>query len=89
MTSAVLIIEQDRVVQGLEEALSALERPEGELILDFSRVHRVDATALRTMEKLAVAAEGKAMKVELDAVNISVYRVLKLMKLAARFVFRT
>jgi hypothetical protein len=52
-------------------------------------VRRVDASALRAMETLAGIAEGKAIKVGLRGVNVDIYKVLKLVKLASRFSFLT
>ena len=37
------------------------------------------------MEKLAGSADKKAVKVVLRGVNVAVYKVLKLMRLEARF----
>lgn len=73
----------------LDSAMEALDRADGEITLDFSAVRRIDASTLCAMEQLAGSAEAKAVKVVLYGVNISVYRVLKLMKLAPRFSFRT
>ena len=86
-----LILKRDGecLLPGLHEALEALDSAEGELILDFSPVLRIDGRALGAMETLACRAQGKAVKVVLHGVHISVYRVLKLMKLAPRFCFRT
>jgi len=39
------------------------------------------------MEELACIADDKGVKVELRGVNVAVYRVLKLVKLASRFSF--
>lgn len=80
-------IDGERVVQGLQEAVEKLERADGELVLDFSSVPRIAPSALREMEKLAAAADAKAIKVGLRGVHIDVYKVLKLVKLAPRFSF--
>ncbi|MBZ5724011.1 MAG: STAS domain-containing protein [Acidobacteriia bacterium] len=82
-----LNIDGARAAQSLQEALTALDTAGGEMVLDFSSVRRVDAGALRAMEKLAAAAGDKAVKVGLRGVNIDVYKALKLIKLASRFSF--
>ena len=77
------------MVHGLQEASQRLDNAEGEVVLDFSAVTRIDPGALREMEKLAGLADERAIKVGLRGVNIDVYRVLKLMKLVPRFSFLT
>ena len=57
------------------------------MVLDFSSVGRIDATGLRAMEEFAGIASDKGVKVALRGVNVSVYKVLKLVKLASRFSF--
>jgi len=84
-----LKIDGERVVGALQEALEKLDGAGDELVLDFSAVRRIDPSALRAMETLAGAADDKAAKVVLRGVNVDVYRVLKLMKLAPRFSFLT
>jgi anti-anti-sigma regulatory factor len=86
-TIAVTAVDAKQVLQSLEQAREQLGN--GELALDFSSVRRLDAGALRAMETLAGVAENKAVKIELQGVNIDVYRVLKLAKLAPRFTFST
>jgi anti-anti-sigma regulatory factor len=71
----------------LQEALAKLDSAGGELILDFSSVRRIGTGAIGSMERLAVAAEDKAVKVALRGVNIDVYKVLKLVNLTPRFSF--
>jgi anti-anti-sigma regulatory factor len=80
-------IDGERVVPSLDEAREKLDGADGEMILDFSSVSRIDATALRAIEEFAVGAEGKGVKLMLRGANVGVYRVLKLMKLAPRFSF--
>jgi anti-anti-sigma regulatory factor len=84
-----LKIDGERLVYALQEALKELDSAEGELVLDFSSVHRIDPSALRAMETLASTADGKATKVVLRGVNVDIYKVLKLTKLAPRFSFLT
>jgi anti-anti-sigma regulatory factor len=85
--AAWLKIDEECIVHGLENAGQQLDDAEGEMVLDFSSVCRIDPSALREMEKLADVADVKAVKVGLRGVNIDVYKVLKLVKLAPRFSF--
>jgi anti-anti-sigma regulatory factor len=55
--------------------------------LDFSSVQRIDAIALSAMAEFADIADSKGVKVVLRGVNVGVYKVLKLVKLASRFSF--
>jgi anti-anti-sigma regulatory factor len=82
-------VDGDRVVHALQDAREKLDSVQGEVVLDFSSVHRIDPGALRAMEEIADAVDGKGTKVVLRGVNIDIYKVLKLMKLAPRFAFRT
>jgi anti-anti-sigma regulatory factor len=80
-----LNIDEERVVQTLQEAEERLDRVEGEVALDFSSVRRIDSSALRAIEEFAGIADDKGVKVVLRGVNVGVYKVLKLVKLASRF----
>jgi anti-anti-sigma regulatory factor len=80
-------IEEASVVQALKEAGEKLDSTEGEVVLDFSSVIRIDASGLIAIEEFANKADDKGVKVALRGVNVSVYKVLKLMKLASRFSF--
>jgi len=82
-----LEIDGERVVQGLQAARETLDTAQGDVVLDFSSVRRIDPNALRAMEKLAGLADGKAVKVVLRSVNVDIYKVLKLVKLTSRFSF--
>jgi len=74
-------------VPAFEEAID-LDSAEGEVILDFSGVQRIDRRALGALQRLAARADGKAIKVVLRGVNVAVYKVLKLTRLESRFSFR-
>jgi len=89
MTAALITIEAERVEDCILKACADLGSAQGETVLDFSRVRRVDAKAIRAMEELATIAEAKGVKVELRSVNVEIYKVLKLVKLAPRFSFLT
>ena len=89
MIAVGLKIDEDRVVQALRDACENLDNAEGELVLDFSSVYRIDPSALRTMENFADMADDKAVKVVLHGANIDIYKVLKLVNLTRRFSFVT
>ena len=84
-----LKVEEDRAQQALQAAEEKLNGSEGEVVLDFSSVRRVDLEILRAMEKLAGAADGKNVRVVLRGVNVDIYKVLKIVKLTRRFSFAT
>jgi anti-anti-sigma regulatory factor len=77
------------VVPALQEAAEKLNSAEGEAVLDFSSVGRIDSNALRAMEEFVAVADAKGVKVVLCGVSVGVYKVLKLAKLAPRFSFNS
>jgi anti-anti-sigma regulatory factor len=77
--------DENGAVPALQDVIEQLDSAEGELVLDFSGVQRIDPRALGAMEKLAGRADKEAVKVVLRGVNVTVYKVLKLMRLEARF----
>ncbi len=79
-------VDGDCVARAIEEALAKLESTQVEVVLDFSAVRRIDAEALRALECLASLA-GSAARVVLRGVNVDIYKVLKLTRLAPRFCF--
>jgi len=87
MTAVWLKIEEQRAVQTLLEAVGKLGCVEGDVTLDFSSVHRIDSSGLRVMEEFVGEADDKGVKVVLCGVSVGVYKVLKQVKLASRFVF--
>jgi anti-anti-sigma regulatory factor len=89
MISVLLRIDGEHLVGALQEAGEKLDSADGEVVLDFSSVHRIDPSALRAMEQLAGMADDKAVKVVLCGVKVDVYKVLKLVRLAPRFSFVT
>jgi anti-anti-sigma regulatory factor len=84
-----LKIDADRVADSLREACAKLTLAEGETVLDFSAVQRIDPKGLTAMEDLARLADDKSVSIGLRGVNVNVYKVLKLAKLAPRFCFLT
>jgi anti-anti-sigma regulatory factor len=87
MITVFLKIDERRVALALKEAGEKLDTAEGEAVLDFSSVRRIDSSALRAMEEFSRVASEKAVKVVIRGVNVDVYKVLKLMKLTPRFSF--
>lgn len=87
MIAVFLSIDEERVVPALQEAGGGLDCMQGEAVLDFSSVRRIDSSALRALEEFACIAEEKAVKVVLRGVNVDIYKVLKLVKLTRRFSF--
>lgn len=82
-----LKIDGERVADALLEARQKLDGAQGQLGLDFSSVQRIDSGSLRALESLADTVDGTGTKLVLRGVNVDIYKVLKLMKLAARFAF--
>jgi anti-anti-sigma regulatory factor len=83
----ILKIDGEGVVPALQQAGEKLDTANGQMVLDFSAVRWVNPAALSAMEELAGIADGKGVKLALRGVNIDVYKVLKLAKLASRFSF--
>jgi anti-anti-sigma regulatory factor len=71
----------------LQAAGERLDNVDGEVVLDFSSVRRIDASDLRALEDFVKQAEEKGVKVGLRGVNVNVYKVFKLVNLASRFSF--
>ena len=82
-------IDGDRVAECIHEAHLQLDTAREQTILDFSSVVRITPQDLRAMEELIDRAENQSVKVVLHGVNVDIYKVLKLIKLAARFSFAT
>lgn len=80
-------VDGEQVAQGLREAQEKLNDAEGEVLVDFSAVRRVDPAGLRAVEEFANTADQKSVKVALRGVNVDVYKVFKLARLTSRFSF--
>ena len=89
MNAVWLKLEDSNLADTLRKASAELDGAEGEVVLDFSSVHRIDASALRSIEALAAIAHDKGVKVALRGVNVSIYKVLKLARLDPQFSFLT
>jgi anti-anti-sigma regulatory factor len=87
-TNAVWVkVDPERMVQVLKK--DAVEKLAGaeDVVLDFSSVLRIDASAVDALEDLARLAGDRSANVALLGVNLDVYKVLKLVKLTPRFSF--
>lgn len=91
MTTAIMAqfvkLDQKNVVAALKEAGKELAKAEGEVVLDFSSVEWVDSAIVRALQDFADSADCTGVKVGLRGVDIGVYKVLKLVRLAERFSF--
>jgi anti-anti-sigma regulatory factor len=81
MTTKPLSMDEGHFMLTLRAAGAKLNVADGEAILDFSAVRRVDSKALHALEEFAQIAGEKGIKVVLRGVNIDVYKVFKLVKL--------
>ena len=86
-TALFLTIEEGQIVSLLEQTSLRLESSHCEAVLDLSSVRRINPDALRALESFARVADEKAVKIVLSGVNVDVYKVLKLVKLAQRVSF--
>jgi anti-anti-sigma regulatory factor len=82
-----LEMDEKNIRRVLLEAGETLAGVQDEIVLDFSSVLRLDPCSLRAMEEFTALAADKSVKVVLRGVNVGVYKVLKLVKLASRFSF--
>ena len=79
-------VEEERVIHALQLAKEQLSNGGGEVVLDFSAVRRLDPSAVNALEELTQTVNG-SVKLVLGGVNVDVYKVLKLVKLAPHFSF--
>ena len=82
-----LKIDEKRAMLDLQAAVNSLDRADSELVIDCSGVRRLDPREVEALEDLANQAEGRQVRVVLHGVNVDVYKVLRLVKLAPRFSF--
>jgi len=88
MISVLFKVDNQRVAESLREVGEQLNGAGGEAVLDFSAVTRISPGALQALVSLASKADGQT-KITLCGVNVDIYKVLKLVKLAPRFSFLT
>ncbi len=82
-----LKLDGEGVARDLQDACERLYSADGDAVLDFSSVHRIDPEALDAMEELSDKADDLGVRLVLRGVNVEIYKVLKLVKLAPRFLF--
>lgn len=82
-----LKVDGTRVADTLREAVNKLSAADGEMVLDFSGVERVDAKAVTALEELAAKAKEKSVRIVLRGVNVMIYKVLKLSRAGAQVGF--
>ncbi len=80
-----LNIEEKNLLPALEDAAKKLDSADGEVVLNFESVRRIDTRGVRAMEEFASLADEKGVKAALYGVNVHVHKVLTLVKLASRF----
>jgi len=71
----------------LQQAMEKVKNGDGEVLLDFAALPRIDVAVVRALQELAALAGERSATIVLRAVNADVYRVLKQLKLAERFSF--
>jgi anti-anti-sigma regulatory factor len=86
-TSTSLLVDSESPLKTLKEGAAMIGAADGELVLDFSAVRQIDAQSLRALEELAKQAEQAKLDVICRGVGVTVYKVLKLARLASRFSF--
>ncbi|HTS63911.1 MAG TPA: STAS domain-containing protein [Candidatus Acidoferrales bacterium] len=84
MSEAPMKLDGDPVA-ALREALGRVGSADGEMVLDFSGVRRIEPAALVLLEELAARAGERHVRLALEEVDVNVYQVLKLLKLSPRF----
>ena len=82
-----LKVDGKRPVTDLHDAINSLDRTESELVIDCSEVRRLDPRAVEALEELAKKADDRHVRVVLHGAGVEVYKVLRLVKLTARFSF--
>ena len=86
-TIAEIRIDPENAAAGVQQAIDKGNAGAGEAILDFSAVRRIDTQTAAALEQLASAAGSGSAKITLRGVNGDIYKVLKLLRLTARFSF--
>lgn len=87
MISEWVKIDAVRMADSFSSAGERLSTADGELVLDFSSIQRIDSGALASLSQLSEAAEQKNVRLVLRGTNIDIYRVLKLARIDTRFTF--
>ena len=71
----------------LQQAMEKVKNGDGEVLLDFAALPRIDVAVVGALQELAALAGERSATIVLRAVTADVYRVLKQLKLAERFSF--
>lgn len=82
-----ITVDPQRILAAIEDAAGKVRAAQGEVVLDFVAVGRIDTKAVEALEQLAAVAAEKPATVVLRGVNGDVYKVLKLLRLTDRFSF--
>lgn len=82
-----LKVADQSLVHDLRQACERLDSADGEVVIDCSSVRRVGPGALDALAQLAEYADELGVRVVLRGVNVEIYKVLKLVKLAPHFAF--
>lgn len=77
----------ESLADDLLDACERLETADEEIVLDLSSVRRIAPGEIAAIDHLAACAAELNVRVVLRGVNIEVYKVLKLTKLAPHFAF--
>ena len=86
-TIAVIRIQGNLLQDAVESARIKLDEGESQVVMDFSLVRRLDSRLLASISDLAVIAKAKDNSIILHAVNVEVYKALKLARLTSPFSF--
>ncbi len=86
-TIAVIRIEENLLPEAVESARIKLDQADSQVVMDFSLVQRLDTRLLASMSDLASIAKAKDNSITLHAVNVEVYKALKLARLTSSFSF--
>jgi len=89
MIAECLKTDGEPAAQVLRKAREQLAHADGEIVLQFAGVHRLAPNEIQMMEELAAVADQESIKIGLRGVNVGIYKVLKLVRLAPRFSFLT
>jgi len=81
-------IDPGDVARSLSDARPVLDQlDDGELLLDFSTVQRIDTAGVRALGTLIASVGDRTVRLTARAVDVDVYKVLKLTGLADRLSF--
>jgi len=82
-----IAIDPKNVTRSLLQGAEKLSAAPADATFDFSTVQQIDAGGVHALEQVARIANEKSVHIVLRAVNVDVYKVLKLVKLTQRFSF--